>query len=276
MTFIASTAVIPYAKIELIKPLFEVLGLVQLPCRFLNFASLFLAVTGSLIITRLIQEAKLTRSKVGVSLGTIILILGYFTSINVVPLNTRAHRSNFLKSCATISVDWSKNANVVVNNRNYNNIFTYPPQFGSTDYYLRAACNTHSSYLYRDNISPANITDKMVSIEQHIAFINGRKKIINPIIGPNKLTYHVNLKRAATVDLPVIAYRNTLAYNNGRRISKHISNRGTISVRLRKGSHSITAQYIPNKLYFVAVFIAVITWIALLVTLIIRRFLVIR
>ena len=272
LTFIASTAVIPYTKIELIKPLFEVLGLIQLPCRFLNFASLFLAITGSLIITRLIREAKFTRSKVGISLGTIILILGYFTSINVVSLNTRAHRSNFLKPCTTVSVDWSKNANVVVNNRNYNNIFTYPPQFGSTDYYLRAACNTHSSYLYKDNISPGYITDKMISIEQHNIFVNGHKKIINPIIGPNKLTYHVDLKRSATVDLPVIAYHNTLAYDNGRRISKRISNRGTINVRLRKGSHSITAQYTPNKLYFVAVFIAAFTWVALLVTLITRHF----
>ena len=272
MTFIASTAVIPYTKIELIKPLFEVLGLVQLPCRFLNFASLFLAITGSLIITRLIREAKFTRSKVGISLGTIILILGYFTSINVVSLNTRAHRSNFLKPCTTVSVDWSKNANVVVNNRNYNNIFTYPPQFGSTDYYLKSACNAHSSYLYKDNISPGYITDKMISIEQHNIFVNGHKKIINPIIGPNKLTYRVNLKRTATVDFPVIAYHNTLAYDNDRQINKQISNRGTVSVRLRKGKHLITAQYVPSRLYFVAVFIAAFTWVALLVTLITRHF----
>ena len=116
----------------------------------------------------------------------------------------------------------------------------------------------------------------MVSIEQHIAFINGRKKIINPIIGPNKLTYHVDLKRSATVDLPVIAYHNTLAYDNGRQINKQISNRGTVSVRLRKGKHLITAQYVPSRLYFVAMFIAIVTWVALLVTLVIRRFLVIR
>lgn len=275
LTFIASTAIIPYAKIELIKPLFEILGLIQLPCRFLNFTSLFLAITGSLIITKFIQEAKYTCGKIGISLGTMILILGYFTSINVVSLNTKAHRNNLLKPCATVLVDWSKNANVVVNNKNYNNIFTYPPQFGSTDYYLKSACNIHSHYLYKDNISPADITDRMIFIEQHVAFINGRKKVINPTIGPNKLTYRVNLKRTATVDLPVIAYHNTLAYDNGRQINKHISKRGTVSVRLRKGKHLITAQYVPNKLYFVAMFIAAITWVALLVTLIIRRFWVI-
>lgn len=273
--FLAATAVIPYDKIKMIKPLFEIVGLVQLPCRFLNFASLFLAMTGSLVVDSCVKTASSAKGKIGLFSGALIVILGYFMSINTMPLSLQANRRNLLQPCTALNVNWTKKANVVVNNTNYDNIFTYPPQYGSTDYYLKQACNPHAYFLCKNNIMPGWITKKMYTIEQHVAFINGRKEIINPTIGPNKLTYHVDLKRSATVDLPVIAYHNTLAYDNGRRISKHISNRGTISVRLRKGSHSITAQYTPNKLYFVAVFIAVITWIVLLVTLIIRRFLVI-
>lgn len=80
------------------------------------------------------------------------------------------------------------------------------------------------------------------------------------MVAPNEITYQVTLKQKATVDIPVIVYPGTTVYVNGKNVSHGTSKRGTVMLKLNQGTYKITTKYEMSKVYYGALFVALLSW----------------
>ena len=74
----------------------------------------------------------------------------------------------------------------------------------------------------------------------------------------------VKSKKAAAIDLPVIAYKHTTVSVNGQKRSFRRGSRGTVVVKLDRGHNTITAGYQPSPLFYLSIVISILTWLALI------------
>lgn len=260
-----ATTFVPYSRIENISWLTKILGVIQFPYRFLSLATLFLAITASLIVVIIIRRSGSNKiSKFGIlalCLGGIMMC--YYSEQTPVVSRLTASTSKYLRSTKTPPVSYQELINEapgkIVNNQNYNNIFDYEVLFGQTDYYPERAFAIHPQW--------GSFAPRAFSTQRHVAYVNNVPTKVVPLEFPNKLSYILNLKKTATVDLPVIAYKNTKVYDNGKRIVRKESVRGTVEVHLAKGHHQVTACYVPSKMYYILLLLALFAWGALVINL---------
>lgn len=237
------------------------LTVIQFPYRLLAFASLFLAVTGSLIVKDLFTGHGLYKK--------IIFIAGFgmlfFLLLNS-SLQSLVNRAAKATEPSSYLVSNTSNTPVriadtrQVDKYNYNSIFTYMVLNGETDYYHAGEYDISTS-------------KKAQSIVGHIVYVNNKYyQKEQPQTGPNKISYSVKVNRQSTVNVPVIAYEHTIVYVNGKAVKYSMSNRGTVQVEVNKGNNYITVRYKPSVGYFIALMIAIVGWLLLILLLINKKF----
>lgn len=237
------------------------LTVIQFPYRLLAFASLFLAVTGSLIVKELFTGHGLYKKIIFVMGFTIFFFLLINSSLQ--SLVNRAGKatepSSYLVS-NTSSTPVRIADTQQVDKYNYNSIFTYMVLNGETDYYHAGEYDISTS-------------KKAQSIVEHVIYVNNKYyQKQQPQTGPNKISYNVRVNRRSTVNVPVIAYEHTIIYVNGKVVNHSMSNRGTVQVKVNKGNNYITVRYKPSVVYFIALMIAIVSWVLLLLLLVNKKF----
>ena len=232
------------------------LGMIQLPFRYLSYASMFLSVILGLAVKDLYDAGMFdTIFKNGAfSLLTIGIFMLFYAGFHHDSLNAlKNSQSQFLKNTETFNQLPDR---TFVNNSNYDYLLNYPVKYGELDYYPEKA---------RRSTEVASYNETNLSIINNIAVV-GRKKIhVSPLCESNKMTYKLHTRKQADVDLPALRYKGSYAELNGKRTTLINSARGTIKVRTKKGINTITVGYSPSKLYYVGIIISVMTWISLLV-----------
>ncbi|MGO4924508.1 hypothetical protein ACTQ44_06140 [Ligilactobacillus ruminis] len=232
------------------------LGMIQLPFRYLSYASMFLSVILGLSVNDLYESETFdtTFQRGMVPVLTICIFMLFYVGFHHDSLNAlKNSQSQFLKNTETFN---QLPDQTFVNNSNYDYLLNYPVKFGELDYYPEKA---------RRSTGVASYNETNLSIINNIAVV-GRKKIhVSPLCESNKMTYKIHTRKQADVDLPALRYKGSYAELNGKRTTLINSARGTIKVRAKKGINTITVGYSPSKLYYGGIIISVMTWISLLV-----------
>lgn len=107
----------------------------------------------------------------------------------------------------------------------------------------------------------------------NIAYVNGRKVVTDPQSEPNRIINNLNIDtNDSTIDLPIVAYRDTYVILNGKKVPFKISERGSVKLNnLLKGKNRIVVGYSPSRVYYYMVSISTIGWLVLLIMFIFRR-----
>ena len=255
---LVATSLFPWQKHAVANSFFAT---VQMPWRYLAYASFFLAVTGSLAIAKLLRVGvfgKFGRGAVYAALVVLTLLgLGNYNSMTLSHLNNvTLNNALWLKKPAKSTTPAFPRV-TQVGNQNYAYQFMYKPQYGATDYYP-AKARAYAGMNY----------DKIAA---HQGTLGGRPVKLAVQAGPNKLVYPVKAKKAAVLTLPAIGYAHSRVLVDGRQTSWKQGSNGLVSLKLPSGRHKVTLTYKPSPLFFVALAITVISWIGLIVMLCFER-----
>lgn len=179
-----TTTFVPYYRMMRIHFGVKSVGLIQFPYRLLSLATLFLSISTSYILLKLIRNAKKRKSQIGLLILILSMIMiCYYSEQSPVIEHIYPNSEQLLLPKSKIPNSEAKllkdATNKLVNNQNYHDIFDYEVLYGETDYYLRSAFDVNSS---KESFSP-----KALSICKHISYINRKQSIINPTSSGNKL-----------------------------------------------------------------------------------------
>lgn len=213
----------------------------QFSFRFLPFSVLFLSITGSLMVERIIQKSNLY-----VPILVIVLFGSYINMIKPLMNNIQKNNIDYLSSKQTDNSTLP--FEIYVNNSNYNNINKYIAPLGSIDYITKQAL----------------LSNNYKTIQAHKTIVNSESKNVDTQYKTNKLVFHLKGKRNQSVDLPVIKYDRTMVIINNKKIQSKMSCRGTVEIRLpRTGRQTIKVYYKPTVLFYVLLIIAIISWLVI-------------
>lgn len=240
------------------------LALIQFPYRYFSYAILFLSVVVSRFFEKLLSKFTikyLDFTSLNFVKGIVITIFAmiiYAGSVSDdITRNANTNHDEYLTTLkrGMLVNSYSATKTTTLNNKNWKYQFDYMVLYGEMDYYPSITRNSWESLL------------------KHKAYVNGKERIIIPKPSANELTYQIKTRKKSVVDLPVIAYSNTIVSADGSPMIKHVSNRGTVTVILKKaGMHTVKIGYKPSNLLIIAICMAVVTWMALLVNWLIKLF----
>lgn len=241
---ILSTTFVDWKSLSHNTLVLNTIGNIQFPFRLLAFASFFLAISASLIITQVVQELTTSKYKKGlITLGFIFIsITGYFGTVQPA-LSRISGKVNYL---GVMKPNQKVADNVIIDKYNYLNLFTGSTNTGEEDYFPKDSTKSVSSILDGQIIS----NGKLLSYQ--------RKSY------PNMEKYFINIDKKTIVDLPIIAYHRTVVKVNGHPCSYRVSQRGTVKIILRKGKNVIDISYEASVLYYGMLIVAGITVIILI------------
>lgn len=232
-----------------------IMGKVQLAWRYLPYASLFLSVLCSEVARFFNFSTK--------QIMSLMLSLSFFSFLAFAGM-TNNYRTNLSNgTIPTLKTSnpkkFTKLSNpVILNNKNYHNIFEYGATYGEFDYYPSQAMN--------------GATIKSSSVLNHDVVINGKHLIhTTPYSGANELAYRIKVNSLSRVDIPVLSYNHTRLYDNGNEKDFSISPRGTVQTRLSKGVHHLSVRFVLPPIYYVSILITITGWITLIFLVIKRR-----
>lgn len=238
------------------------LGMIQLPFRYLSYASMFLSVILGLSVKDLYESETFdtTFKKGMVPVLVICIFMLFYAGFQHDSLNAlKNSQSQFLKNTNTFNQLPDR---TFINNSNYDYLLNYPVKYGELDYYPEKA---------RRSTGVVSYNETNLSIINNIAVVGRKKTHVSPLCESNKMTYKLHIRKQADVDLPALRYKGSYAELNGKRTTLINSSRGTIKVRTKKGINTITVGYSPSKPYYVGIIISVLTWISLLVSALYRK-----
>ena len=249
LCLIISTKLFPWSDVKL-----PFLKVIQLPYRYLDFSSLFLAIVGSLIISRIFNSLNIITAKkyvMGIiAIATVFFIAfrgNYLNNPDWYPSQTKEIKSvMLLKKISNRNIIFP--ASTLIDKNNYQYVFNYRCPIGDTDYY------TEKSFKHQK------------SILSQITYVNNKGEYIKPIAAPNKFIFNTNLNKRSDIDFPVIAYSNTRVKLDGIKKNYTLSKRGTPLLKnINPGKHSFVIEYIPNKMFYLCVISAIAGWILILI-----------
>lgn len=246
---ILATSVFPWDGLK--NTIFSV---IQLPFRYLLYASFFLAIVGAFAFSKnkFFQEAN-NFGRYGVLFLVLIFFVFDFYSENRTRFQyiSGYNVSQDLKRAPTGKLRGLPESQLT--DQNYAYQFDYLVPYGEHDYFPKKAA----------------VNDSVVnSIINNIAFINKKAQKIKPIGTPNKLTFDLTLHNKSTIDLPVVAYQHTTVTINGKQTHFSHSGRGTVFLKLAPGAYKISVGYQPIKGYYLLVAISSLVFLVSLFTLI--------
>ena len=225
------------------------LAVIQFPYRYTSWAIAFLAIALSNILFN-IQLKNVKEYCVSIMIVAIFIFLfagsiysDYARNIqkdsNIPVLSSK--RKGEYKTLRT-----SSDTPIIINNGNYDYQFSYGALYGETDYMPMAAFNNSNSIFNR------------------VSYVNGKREKFKQISLPNQIVYISNFKKNTRINLPALAYTNTVVKVNNKKVPYQISQRGTIEIKLLRNVRSITVTYVPTKLLISGWILALITWIVII------------
>lgn len=228
------------------------LGIIQMPYRYLSYSCLFLSIVGAFMLWKGITRFSNSSYKQNLLIVVFLVItLGlYLNSIEgSLKLDELSKPTNLIGQQTMTKLPGF----TILSTDNYSNQFNYLIPWGETDYYPKKA--------FRD--------EKEQSIIKQITYVN--KKVLPNIKAsylPNKVNYKVNLRHSSNIDLPIVAYNNTLVKINGHSVQYKESSRGTVmltSKETQAGKQNISVEFNPGIFFYVSVTISFFSWIWILV-----------
>ena len=263
---VLSTSLFPYTELARIDSLFF-LGMIQFPYRFLTYASLFMAVTLSLILERIFKKFKANRRILFVcTLGMVMCL--YVQTLT--PVLDRIHDATPETRLKKGDLLEPVPAGAILDKNNYYDMYTYRVLIGETDYYPKVSFA--GDVTIPDSKLQKMILNRSQSIMLHKVKIENKDITLPPFIAPNELGYRIKLQKATVVDLPVVNYPSERVYINGKRSSYSVSDRGTVQVKLEQGENRVRVCYVMNKMYYILFGIAVMTWLIVIITTFIKKY----
>lgn len=250
LTFACTTTLFPWEDLQYTK-LVHILGEMQFPFRLLAYATLFLAVTSSYIISRIINASGKKNSLFLFICA--LLIVNYFGMVSQNSVAMRNPNSNLLTKVNSSTTPLSSGS--IVNKDNYNSIFEYSVLYGERDYYHKKS--------FEGNKIDTILTNKM--------YLNNHEvdhEIIS--VKANEIIYSLNAKKSGYLDLPTIVYKGTKVFVNGKEVTIKQSDRGTVSINIEKGKNMIDIKYVPSKVYYYLIGLSVITWVFIIVIVLLK------
>lgn len=221
----------------------------QFSFRFLPLAVLFLSVTGSLMVEKIVKKSKLYIP--------VLMVIIFGSYVNAVkPLINNIQKNNIVFLSNKKNSDFMLPPAIIVNNETYNSIDKYIAPLGSVDYITKAALNNNN---YR-------------SIQNHEAIVGGVREKTNARCEANKIVFDLYGKKGQKVDLPVIKYNRMMVTINNKNVSSKISYRGSVKIKLlRTGKQIIKVYYKPTVLFYALLTVAILSWLFICVYLFRKR-----
>lgn len=263
---VLSTSLFPYTELARIDSLFF-LGMIQFPYRFLTYATLFMAVTLSLILERIFKKFKAHRRILFVCMLGMVMCLYVQTLTPVLDRIYDATPEMRLKKGDLLE---PVPAGSILDKNNYYDMYTYRVLYGETDYYPKVSFD--GNVTTPDSKLQKMILNRSQSIMLHKVKIENKDITLAPFIAPNELGYRIKLQKATVVDLPVVNYPSERVYINGKRSSYSVSDRGTVQVKLEQGENRVRVCYVMNKMYYILFGIAVMMWLIVIITTFIKKY----
>lgn len=224
------------------------LAVIQFPYRYTSFAACFLAIIGAIGITQLIiyvPRKRMTGLLIILTLFSLCLGENY-------TLVARNHNSNgsveVLRSGRRGRFKTLNNPSdtpLIINNKNYNDQFSYGALWGETDYFPQRS---------RRGNTVLNILERQ-------AYMDNRQIKFSQYSKPNRIIYILNATKAGVIDLPTLVYSHSLVKVNNHQQKVKVSSRGTLLVHIDKGKNMVSFTYKPVRIYYLLMIVAGITWI---------------
>lgn len=247
--FICATTLVPWIILRNISIFVKVFGIIQFPFRLLSYAILFLSIYGSYMIIDCLKNNIHKFMLISLSLFTMMFYLsaiGYQVHENNINVS-----KNYLEKKDGKKLVEEKG----IDNNNYNYIFNYSPETGSTDYF------------------PKNSLSYTKQIERKYIIINGKKTKANVQYYPNKFTFKIKTTNAKNViKLPVLKYKDTMIKLNGKLIKDNNNNGIVDIISNKKGVNTITVYYQQGRIFYIAFIFSIFIWLVILIRFIKMRF----
>lgn len=223
-------------------------SVIQFPYRYTGFAICFLSIIcAEGLSSYYTDNFKFKNLKLfGILLMLMVLYAGSIVEIYNRNTNYDGNIKTLISSTKNYQTLYSDDVPIIINDQNYNNQFSYGALYGETDYF------------------PMSAYEHQESIFNHFAYINTKKTKVYPLVKSNKLIYHLNIKRTANVDLPVLAFSKTTLKVNNKNKNYDISKRGTVQTNLNRGRYIVEVSYKMPIIYYVLLTTAVIVWLGLI------------
>ncbi|MHC3376333.1 hypothetical protein ACYYIP_01110 [Ligilactobacillus equi] len=256
----ATTATVPWTILQKTF-VFQILGQIQFPYRLTSYACMFLSLSGSLVIEKLVDRGSTKYGKILITMIISLVIIGNYYSISSNVMNRITDNRNNILECNSVAGTKIPETTVVTAH-NYNKIFEYSVLFGESDYY-------HRQEGFKDmDIYVNTINRKIVN---KVAYLDGQEILLKESnVKANEIDYHINSEGKSKIDLPTIMYNRTRVYVNGKLGNYSESNRGTVIINLHSGVNKIRVVYKPSIIYYISLMICVFSWL-LIATLILKN-----
>lgn len=228
------------------------LAIIQFPYRYTSFAACFLAIVGATGFSALVTNV--SRKKITgllVVFGLLMMCAG--ETYTLVARNHNADGTvevlNGARKGKYRTLRDPKDTPLIINDRIYNDQFSYGALYGETDYLPQR--------------SNANVN----TVLNRKAYFNSSEINYTQSSKPNEIIYRIHTNKSGLVDLPALVYKHSLVTVNGKKQSVKSSSRGTLAVRLAKGNNKVIFSYKPVPLYYLLLAVSCIIWFALIIKL---------
>lgn len=204
------------------------LGVIQFPFRLLVFPTLFACITGANLI-------KIFSEKYSMKIKSSVLVATLF--ICVVP--------------------WSLSANAML-------IKAQPFKFDSNNIFFTDSDNRFSMWI--DQYMPEASQKHVNEIYQHVGYLENNTFVASPRTDKQSLIFKIPADRNyMEIDLPIIRYKNTTVFVNGKNVPITSSYRGTVQLIIDKGMNSIKIEYQVSSAMKLGFLVSIATWILLII-----------
>lgn len=211
-------------------------SIIQFPFRFLLIATLLISVVASQLFVQIFADnAKWARVSIPI-LGIIMLGLWYNSTNN-------ALKTKYLTA--------------------HDQIVTEKSIAGKSIYEG-----------YYEQYSPSTAQSYMKDIEGHVGLIDNQKVVFQPKTAGQLISFKLaNVKQGTIIDLPIVKYRHSTAYLNGKPINVVKSKRGTIQIQTKRAYQHVTIKtgYRTGFLAWFSLALSALTWLWLLLELIYKE-----
>lgn len=231
-------------------------GTIQFPYRYLLYVGLFLSITLALASKKTVEDNGVYLDSLLVVLISLFSIITfrtvYYGNYAQIFDNTNSY---FLKNYKNSGIVSNPDA-FIVNNVNYQEIFSNGVRYGEFDYYPKSSHGKMNGSFFESVVKD----NKPRSIVENVSYINGKRTKIQSISKANKIKFQLKKTDKGKINLPVLAYKGTYVLVDGKKSDFSISNRGTVAVKVDQKAKNVVVGYDPGISYYAGLLISLITW----------------
>lgn len=139
--------------------------------------------------------------------------------------------------------------------------------FDTGDIFFNDSDNRSSMWI--DQYMPKSSQKYVDDIYNHVGYLNSEAVTFMPKSEKQSTSFSIKTDEdQSKVDLPVVRYKNTTIFVNGKKVKVTSSHRGTVQLLIAKGVNKISIEYEASLIIKLGVLISIITWLILIVYLV--------